>query len=146
MRRGDFGQYSDAELIKYFRNAALERAKTGFNARKGNRIADEKLTPAYEALASRGKEAVGKLLQLTTDENTRVRLEAAVYAYDTDPAACRAALQGLIRNLRPVGVQALLMLLHKDPEFSEEFDRLAELGEEHLRRELAGRFGGYLED
>ena len=109
MSSANLNDYSDAQLIQYFRNAALERARTGFNAEKGNQIADEKLTPAYEALAARGKEAVQKLLQLTDDENMRVRLEAAAYAYDTDPAACRSTLQQLVRKLRPVGIPALLI-------------------------------------
>ena len=53
-----------------------------------------------------------------------------MYAYDAEPASCRATLQSLMRKLHPVGVQALIILLHKDPEFSADFERLAKLGHE----------------
>jgi len=141
MKNDVFSDLSDSEIVQYFRDAALERAKCGFNWRAGNRVLENKLAPAYEALAARGPAPVHKLLQLTKDENARVRLEAAVFAYDIASAVSRTTLQE-----RPVGIQALIMLLHKDGEFSAEFDRLAKLGREQLHEELARRFGGYLEE
>ncbi len=146
MTNDPFTGFSDLELVRYFREAAVERAKYGFNWRAGNRILDNKLTPAYRALAARGPASARQLLQLTKDEDPQVRLEAAVFAYEIDATLCRATLQQLLRKLRPVGVQALIMLLHKDPEFSTEFERLAKLGHEELHEQLSQKFGGYLED
>ena len=65
MTTEDFATYSDEQIVQYFRAAAIDREKTGFDARKGNRIAAERLAPAYGALRARGEEAVRKLLTRT---------------------------------------------------------------------------------
>ncbi|MGC2415825.1 MAG: hypothetical protein WA459_24400 [Stellaceae bacterium] len=146
MKKDLFTGFTDSEIVQYFRDSALERAKCGFNWRAGNRILDNKLAPAYQELAARGPGSARKLLQLTTDKDPHVRLEASVLAYEIDPVLCRSTLQELMRKLHPVGVQALIMLLHHDPDFSKEFERLAKLGHEKLHEDLARQFGGYLED
>jgi hypothetical protein len=145
VKREISNDWTDEELIEYFRESAIDRSRCGFNAVVGNRILDQQLVPCYQVLAERGAPALRKLLTLMSDDNANVRLEAATFAYDTDPITCRRTLQELIRKLRPVGLQAVIALLHKDADFSAEFERLAELGREQMHAQLAKRYGGYLE-
>ena len=145
VKREISSDWTEEELVDYFKESAIDRSKCGFNAAAGNRILDQQLVPCYQALAVRGAPAMRKLLALTNDNNAHVRLEAAVFSYDSDPAICRRTLQELMRRLRPVGLRAVIALLQKDPEFSAEFELLAELGREEMHRELARRYGGYLE-
>ena len=145
MKREISSEWTDKELVDYFKESAIDRSRCGFNAAAGNRILDQQLVPCYKALVGRGAPALSKLLALTKDNDPNVRLEAATFAYDTDPDTCRRTLEELIRKLRPVGLRAVIALLHRDAEFSAEFDRLAELGREEMHAELAKRYGGYLE-
>jgi hypothetical protein len=145
VKREISSNWTDEELVEYFRESAIDRSRCGFNAVAGNRVLDQQLVPCYQTLAERGALALRKLLMLTKDDDANVRLEAATFAYDTDPATCRRTLEELMRKLRPVGLRAVVTLLQKNAEFSAEFERLAELGRDEMHTELARRYGGYLE-
>jgi hypothetical protein len=53
-KRNDIANLSDPQIVEYFRDAALRRAKCGFNVTQANKIFDHEMVPAYEARAARG--------------------------------------------------------------------------------------------
>ena len=140
MNVGDFDSLSDAEIVACFRSASLERAKCGFNAAKGNRIVDRKMTPAYDALKARGVTAVRALLALTEDPNPNVRADAASYGYDADPTRCRDVLKRLVGEPGLPGAVAVVWLVNKDLDFRTEFEEMGRLGANHFLQELDRRY------
>jgi hypothetical protein len=140
MKKEDFDNFSDLQIVEYFRNAVIRRAQCGFNVNKANKIFDLELSPAYEALAARGSTSLQTLLSLTDDPNPNVRENAAMFAFDSDPSLCREVLKRLIGEPGWVGTAAVAGLAHKDPEFAAEFARLARLGHERFVEEMARRY------
>ena len=142
MKKEDFANLSDWQIVEYFRDAAIRRAQCGFNVIKANKIFDLEMTPAYEALAARGSASLRKLLSLTDDPSPNVREDAALFAFDADPSLCREVLRQLIGEPGWVGIAAVAGLAHKDPEFAAEFERNARLEYEKYTQEQARRLSG----
>lgn len=120
-----FSCFSDSEIVKFFRDAALERANCGFDSETGNRIFDQNMVPAYQALVSRGPESLRELLVLIDDPSLNVRTDAAIFAYNSDPERCREALKQVLKEPGWTRILAIAGLLHMDPEFAAEFNEKA---------------------
>lgn len=141
MNGGDaLERFSDAQLVERFREASLERARCGFNAVKGNRIVDLKMTPALNALKARGPHALQKLLALTEDSDPNVRADAAIYGYDVDPTRCQEVLRALIGEQGLPGIAAVVWLIDKDPDFRAEFGAMGGPGPDDLLRDFDRRY------
>jgi hypothetical protein len=140
MTKEDFSDWTDAQVVQYFRDAALKRAKCGFIFARGNRIFDNKLVPAYEALATRGEASLRELLSLTDDPSPDVREDAAIFAFDLDPSHCREVLEKLIGEQGRVGIAAVVVLLDKSPEFAAEFRCMGALGPGRFLQEMDRRY------
>ena len=125
MRRENFAAWTDSEIVQFFRDASIARAKCGFDATAANPIYDSKIIPAYQALAARGPGAMQLLLALTDDPNPNVRMDAATLGYDADPKCCRKTLLQVKDEPGIVAALALVGLLQKDSQFAAEFEREA---------------------
>ncbi len=116
---------SDEQLVDRFRDAAIQQGKLLHDPRGSNRLNDAIITPCYMTLAARGRSSAQKILDLITDENPNVRLNAAAFGFELDPSSCRPVLIKLIEDNNILSAFALGELLHKDAEFCTEFSRLA---------------------
>jgi hypothetical protein len=140
MKKENFRNYTDLQIIEYFHDASIRRAQCGFNVTPANRICEREMGPAYGALAARGEASLREFLSLTDDPNPNVRKDAAIFAFDVDPDRCRRVLEKLIGEPGWVGAAAMLWLLHKSPEFAAEFSRIAKLRHERFLRERDRRY------
>ncbi len=141
MTSTDLAALNDDALLEYFRKAAIEKETLLYNTRENNRIDSEELVPCWNELAARGPESASKILRLTRDKSPEVRLNAAIFGFDLDPSLCRSVLIQLLRTPDFLAATALIMLLHKDPEVSAEFSRLAAMGVKDVFEPLVRRFG-----
>ena len=107
--------WTDDRIVQYIRTWSIERSKCGFNVSKANRISDTRLFPCRAILAARGPASLRKLLPLLQEDNTEVRLVAASFAYDAEPATCRRALEELMEKHELVALLAWATLAYKDP-------------------------------
>jgi hypothetical protein len=106
----------DDRLVEDFRKWAIEQSKCGFEPECANRIDNEELTPCRDILAARGLSALRKLLPLLKDDDPNVRLNAAGFAFDADPAACRSVLEALIKQRGITALFAWAVWSHHDPQ------------------------------
>jgi Domain of unknown function (DUF2019) len=89
--------WSDERLVERLKSAAIEQFDCSLDMERANRIDSKEIVPCADLLASRGPEAVRKLLPLLRDENPNVRLIAASCTFDLDPIVCRQVLHDLVR-------------------------------------------------
>ena len=115
MKRNDIANLNDPQLVEYFRDAALRRAKCGFNVTWANKIFDHEMVPAYEALAARGPVVTAGAAGADHDSSLNVREDAAIFAYDLDPSLCRSVLKQLMDEPGWVGIAALAGLCTRIP-------------------------------
>ena len=130
----DMSGWSDERLVSHFRLLAAQEPTSVSDRGARNRIVEE-LAPVRDILAARGAASLKKLLPLTVDVSPTVQLEAAILAYDADPAFWGRALRGLLGRTDMVGIWAMIWLLKKDPEFSTQFERNAHREYDRYREE-----------
>ena len=116
MRAETRSDWPEDRLVQDFRKWAIEQSKFRFEPDRANRIDHEELIPCGDILAARGLRALHKLLALLKDDNPNVRLNAAAFAFDADPAACRSTLEVLITEGGVLALLAWAVWSHHDPQ------------------------------
>ena len=111
---GPSPDWTDERLTNYIRHWGVEHSKCGRDGFAANRINQRHIFPAGDILSKRGSASLRKLLPLPQDSNPNVRFAAASIAYDTDPQACRATLEELMKTLDLAGILAWSLVSLKE--------------------------------
>src|SRR5665213_2047054 len=115
MTTANFDRMTDDNLVQFFKKRAAEQGQSLADVEKNNKIDTEFLAPCAEALSGRGIESLQKLVGLIGDDDPSVRRNAATFAFEAAPNACRQALLKLTTRQDVHALLAWMVLGRYDP-------------------------------